>query len=233
MATGSTPAEIATEIGISLSVVCGYLDTAISLRLLRRSSVYFAVPDEVRDAVDQFGELTSPRANPPDYVAEALSARFGRGDVYVAARYGPADRHYTDLFDLLTAWEQDFHELCREVLTSRFGADEEPWLGALSKWQREAFASQTSQVPPSEMTTVTSLKKIVHKHWSLLEPGFSDNTRDAVEAEIEGLTALRNRTMHPVRWGTDRLTEADVRAVDMALNRLALARKTLLTRDRV
>src|ERR1041384_5422009 len=95
---GRNPVEIATEFGVTLDTVLGYLDRAVGDGALRRSDIYFSFTPE-------------QRATNWGYLESYAGSRHALGDMYEDVR----------------RIELKLHTIIRSTLTSEFGDNELWW----------------------------------------------------------------------------------------------------------
>ena len=176
--TGKTPAEIAAQMGLTVSSVEGYLHRAVGEGLLRRSDIYFSVPPERRHSDPTIRQWYS-------------DPRLALGDMYEDIR----------------RIEIALHDKVREALVHRHGDGESGWWRqgvperVRVKCQERRETDQDDPGEPFSYSDLLDLDAILEEEWSLLKDLFPDYTanRKQLSKHLRQLNRIRNKVMHPVR----------------------------------
>lgn len=181
---GLDPVAIHHRMGISLKSVLGYLDRKVGSGDLRRSDIYFSMPNGIRK-------------DPPTAEYRAILQRYQNG----AAAYG-------DMYEDVREIEIGLHSKIRDTLEDRVGPDETEWWrqGVPSKVRAKCAERREldadTYVEPYGYTDLLDLSRILDSSWKY----FSDNLPKGLRSnkgqflgDLRRLNSIRNRVMHPVR----------------------------------
>lgn len=175
---GQTPSEIASQIGVTVKSVVGYLHRAVGEGMLRRSDIYFAVPQE-------------RRASDPTLQIWYSDPAHALGDMY------------EDLRRIETA----LHLRIREALIRKFGDGEVGWWrqgipeGVRVKCQERRERDSDDPCEPFSYSDLLDLDAILENQWGVLNDLVPDYTanRKQLSKDLRRLSRIRNKVMHPVR----------------------------------
>jgi len=173
---GKTPAEIATDLGLSLVSIEGYLHRAIGEGLLRRSDIYFSVPPGRRDRTmsrwySEPGNVLGDMYEDLRCIEIALHQKI---QITLVDRYGDSEVGW---------WRKGIPESVRV------------------KCQERREKDQDDPCEPFCYSDLLDLDTIFQKRWSLLKDLIRDYSADRkkLSKDLRRLNRIRNKIMHPVR----------------------------------
>jgi hypothetical protein len=175
---GKTPTEIAVQLGVSLNSVEGYLHRAVGEGLLRRSDIYFSVPQEHR-----------------------------KSDRTLANWYTDPRHALGDMYEDVRRIEITVHERIRDALVRGYGDGETGWWrqGVPEKVRVKCQERRETDIDdpcePFCYSDLLDLNAILEDKWTLLRDLFPDYTsnRKQLSKDLQQLNRIRNKVMHPVR----------------------------------
>lgn len=198
----SSPHKIASQMGVSVDTVMGYLYNQVGEGRIRRSDILFAISTETRQAVEEVihrgsldrGELRRviKRTYPGVNVEEALVyADLRRPEVYLG-----------DMYAWLYALEEILHKYIKGTLAEGYGS--QWWREGIPDNIRAECAATLERDPepaaePYCYTTLVHLKEILEKRWPLFSKRLPTGPASDRKRFLSGLTRLnliRNRVMH-------------------------------------
>ena len=212
---GLPPSEIARQMHTTPAEVMQYLALMIGEGELRRSDVAFALPRDLRVAIEQAIEKSNSLSS--WVIARELKARghnASRVDIGVYLRYRRARVVLGDMYELLRTVEVRLHKFIKEAFIAEFG-EENWWRSGVPDNIRAECAALREKDPepadePYSYTHLISLREILDKRWSVLNKYIPERLlnqkKDLLERLIK-LNRIRNSVMHPVRNPV--LTEED------------------------
>ena len=175
---GMTPAQMASELRITVESVAGYLHRAVGEGLLRRSDIYFLVPRDRRCS-----------------------------DRTLRLWYSDPSHALGDMYEDLRRVEITLHEKIRQVLIGRYGEGEAGWWrqgipeGVRVKCQERRERDRDEPCEPFSYSDLLDLDAVLVDQWALLKDLFPDYTADRkqLSKDLRQLSRIRNKVMHPVR----------------------------------
>lgn len=191
---GLSPAQIAkrgfTGGPVSLKTVFGYLEQKVGEGVIRRSDILFAVPHDVRVAVEQ-GRLNDVDPDEAETVNRYSNARVALGDMY----------------DDIRLVEVGLHKFVRSVLEKAHGHSESGWWrqGVPENVRIECQKRREQDLDASEpycYTDLLDLKAIIDKQWETIKkemPPTIASNKKAFLTDLMRLNEIRRVVMHPVR----------------------------------
>ena len=228
---GLPPSAIAREMGTSTAAVMQYLCLKIGEGELRRSDLAFAIPHELRAAIEDIIRQS-------DSLNSALITRelrrrgiaANRLDVGVYVNYRRARVVLGDMYELLRTIEVRLHGFIKQAFVAEFG-EEQWWRSGVPDNIRADCAALLEKDPePAEesycYTHLISLREILDKRWPVLSKYMPSHLLNAKKDLLERLlrmNRIRNAVMHPVR--NAQLTEEEfefVRDLEADLSDLKL-----------
>ena len=181
---GMDPVEISRQMAITVTSVLDYLDRKIGAGQLRRSDVYFSIPQDRR------------RVPPSREYRE------------VVERYADAASAYGDMYDDIRVIESSLHKLVRGRLQDALGAEENGWWrqGVPEKVRLKCQERrERDEEPPCEpygYTDLLDLALVLEANWKhfvdTIPRRLVENRKEFL-ANLGRLNRVRNRVMHPVR----------------------------------
>jgi hypothetical protein len=204
---GLLPAQVASQMRISVSSVVQYLCAEVGYGRLLRSEILFSVTRDVRNIVEStISELVDVRH---ENVLRWIKRHDRTVDLDDAAAYLLIRNPRIplgDMYELISELEERFHGYIKDVFIREYG-DEEWWRrGVPEGIRKECAGAREMDAEPAEhpfnYTTFIQLKEIFDKRWELLSADLSSGVRSDKRRFLSGLDQLnrvRNRVMHPVR----------------------------------
>jgi hypothetical protein len=211
---GHSPGSVAARMKVSIDTVLPYLFHGIGSGKLSRTQVVFAIPRELRIAVEERCRELGQNA-----IEHKIVSAFGRfvppansDDVraYVRLRglyrLGGFDNGLLgDMYQLVADVEMTLHAFVRQGLEFMFG---EKWWreGVSENIRKECVTSQEGDPEPTDdpfcYTNFIHLKQILDKHWGnfqrVLPVNLARNKNEFLTRLVK-LNQIRNRVMHPVK----------------------------------
>ena len=181
---GKAPSQAAAHLGISTSSVAGYLKTAVGSGLIRESEIVFAVPLNVRNAVNQ--ALIPPQSRkhktPPPLRIVLYKSGLSNDEIedgLVYSSYREALVAMGDMYELIYRFETKLHSFVKEILIHAFGPDADSgwWRKGVDDEIRKKCAVRREDDPypaghPFQYTDLIDLWKILKRNWKLCENVF-------------------------------------------------------------
>lgn len=206
---GSTPAQIAKSMGVSIKTTLGYLDQLVGRGSLRRSDIFFSIPKKVRaNILKTLDEEALPE---PQYISGVMNKKglyVDPEDVMVVIEYGDARHARGDMYEDITTIETHLHGLIRSALEEEYGKGESRWwrkgieIGVRKACQGRREDDDEPVKDPYCYTEFIDLWKILDTQWNVLcksLPRKVAANKPALKADMIRLNGIRNRVMHPVK----------------------------------
>jgi len=209
---GMNPREIASERGVTLATILGYLDQLVGRGQLRRSDILFSVPAEVRQPI--LDKVSDGRS-------QSISAVMGRlersglvvdeDDILIVQKYSDAAHALGEIYEDIRTIEVGLHNLIRIALEEDFGSEEAGWWrqgiprDIRVKCQQRREEEETDPAPePYCYTDLIDLRAILDKQWPILSrhlPNQATGDKKMLLSDLMRLNQIRRMVMHPVRGG--------------------------------
>jgi hypothetical protein len=201
------PSEIAHRMGTSTAAVMQYLCLKIGEGELRRSDLAFAIPHDVRvaieEAIERTGNLNST------VIARELKKkgiRASRLDVGVYINFRRARVVLGDMYELVRAVEVRLHAFVKQAFIAEYG-EEQWWRSGVPDSIRAECAALLEKDPePAEepycYTHLINIREMLDKRWPVLSkymPSYLLNGKKDLLERLLRLNRIRNAVMHPVR----------------------------------
>lgn len=181
---GLDPIQIATQQGVSLATILGYLNDWLGRGQLRRTDILFSVDEERR---------RNPQSEGEEY-REVLE------------RYGNAAHAFGDMYEDLRCIEVELHKRIRKACESKFGDGDRWWRLGLSENLRKKLAGRREEDESPEdhayrYTDLLDLAEILDKNWGQVAAEVVPNSSDkqVLLRDLRRLNQIRRKVMHPVR----------------------------------
>lgn len=217
------PQEICNNVGCTISAVKRSVLEAIGEGKIKKSDLYFSIPDEIRTHINELRKKDSKTRKIKDTINKK-----GYDEEYVDLfnSLNHEDKFYGDMYEYLREIEIHLHDLVKEGLIQEYGNDELKWWRQIKEPIRKACAARREGDPEPthkfNYTNLIDLKKIVSNHFrifqQLLPPDLASN-KPKFRSDLSKLNYIRNSVMHPVKdreWTTKDLQF--VRAFCLKLN---------------
>ncbi len=226
---GRSPAQIASELGISTGSVKQYLYVAVGFGLMRRSDILFSINREVRQKIDAICEQLTTKD--PALVKRAASSNMLRtdpGEIDIYLSLEREDAFTGDMYCFIAVLETTLHRLIEKILKKEYGDEEQGWWrkGVPCKVRKDCATAREEDpgepASPYCYTTLIHLKEIIEKDWKVFEKYLPKPLagKGKLAGQLNELNRIRNKVMHPVRHGRPRQEEFDfVRELHDALGR--------------
>ncbi len=204
---GLPPSEIAHRMSTSTAAVMHYLCLKIGEGDLRRSDLAFAIPHDVRvaieNAIQNTGSLNST------VIARELNRQgvvANRVDVGVYINFRRARVVLGDMYELVRAVEVRLHAFVKQAFIAEYG-EEQWWRSGVPDNIRAECAALLEKDPepaeePYSYTHLINLREILDKRWPVLSkymPSHLLNRKKDLLERLLRLNRIRNAVMHPVR----------------------------------
>ena len=209
--SGFDASAIAQEMNVSFATVLQYLCTRVGERALRHSDIYFAIPKDKRQTLQNIVEIIEQKGG----VIISLFPGVTWEDVNLFRSLRDRRIFAGDMYEYISETEIVLHEIVRRNLVKAFPDNETDWWRkGISSEIREKCASrcELDEEPsdsPFAYTDLLDLWKVIAKNWQhfgqLLPPEYSKD-RKKLERDLRRLNTLRNTVMHPVKgrkWSED------------------------------
>lgn len=205
---GLPPDEVARKVGVARSVVFGHCDSLIVLGKLRRSDVFYSIPQERRNLVVRVlrGEAIS---HEEWSISEAKQVKI---DVETMTHYAFSGPFLGDLYEDIRVMEITLHKRVCSTLARFLG--ETAWWNSVvpEKIRAECERRRSTDREPADSTVnylnLADLTVLVDRKWEILGSLFPRSQAKAKSlGELRRLTTIRNWVMHPTRGVTP--TEED------------------------
>ncbi len=204
---GLSPSAIAERLGTSTTAVMQYLCLKIGEGELRRSDLAFAIPRELRHAIEQAIERTgkqSAAAVMRDLRKHGVEAN--RLDVGVYINYRRGRVVLGDMYELVRSIEVRLHSFIKQAFIAEFG-EEQWWRSGVPDNIRAECAALLEKDPepasePYCYTHLINIREILDKRWPELSkylPKHMQNQKKDLLERLLRLNRIRNSVMHPVR----------------------------------
>lgn len=224
---GNTPSEIARQLGISSSSVIQYLYVAVGKGSLLLSDLDFAIPQEVRSAIDGLiAELATDDLYMVSREARARQIDVDQVDLRLYLRL--RGEIIGDLYFFVTDLEKNLHTLIMAILKGEYGQGDQGWwrLGVPEKIRVECVQRRERDIDPADhpycYTDFIHLEQILEEDWALfskcLPKDVAKDKRALMKALVDA-NAIRNKVMHPVRGNTP--GDGDFKVIMQLRSRLA------------
>lgn len=208
---GKCPSKIATTLGITTKSVILYIRTAVGFGVLRCSDVLIALDRT------SCGKLPGMVASNPSISAKEARQRLCDGggsldqdeiDYYlelVASRSFVADLYY-----YISEVELFLHQKIGDALKVEFGDGDGGWWKTGVPERVRIDCATVREKDPEEPThayyyaTLINLIDIIDKNWVVLSKAFlaaKNLEKQELLRELKRMNSLRNRVMHPIRYG--------------------------------
>ena len=207
---GSTPSQIAKEIGITLESVLQYLHTAVGYGLVTKSDVLFAIDRRSRGYLSKLLD-SDPKASRKQAIEllEKDKIDLGEKEILLFFDIIRSRSALSDLYFYISDLELYLHDGIRTVLKKRYGDGELWWReGVPQKVRVECSRMQEEdQERPADRyhyTTLMNLIEIIDKQWECISQSglFKESTtKKEMLGDLRRINILRNRVMHPIRYG--------------------------------
>lgn len=206
--SGLPPDEVARKMGIARSVVFGHCDSLIVSGKLRRSDVFYSIPQERRNLVRRV--FRQEKISEEEW--SISKAKQFEIDFETMVHYGFAGTFLGDLYEDIRVIEITFHERVCSALARALG-NTAWWNSAVpEKIRAECERRQSTDREPSDSIVnylnLADLTVLVDRQWAILGSLFPrSQPKTKSLGELRRLTTIRNWVMHPTRGVTP--TEED------------------------
>lgn len=193
--------------GTSTAAVMQYLCLKIGEGELRRSDLAFAIPHQVRVAVEEAIERTGS-LNSTVIARELKKQGIGasRLDVGVYINFRRARVVLGDMYELVRSLEVRLHAFVKQAFIAEYG-EEQWWRSGVPDSIRAECAALLEKDPePAEepycYTHLINIREMLDKKWPVLSkymPSHLLNRKKDILERLLRLNRIRNAVMHPVR----------------------------------
>ena len=206
------PKKICQNADCTISAVKRSVLEAIGEGKIKKSDLYFYIPDEIRIHIS---ELRKKDSNTKKIKEDIYEKGYDEEYVDLFNSLNHEDKFYGDMYEYLRDIEINLHDLVKEGLKKEYGNDELKWWRQIKEPIRKSCAARREGDPePTEKfnyTNLIDLKKIVSNHFrifqKLLPPDLASD-KPKLKSDLDKLNYIRNSVMHPVKdreWSTNDL----------------------------
>lgn len=196
-----------------------FLESVVGRGSLRASEIYYSIPSamrrEILRAAGEAGLNLSYELDP--FARHSLPLRDVRStyelltgisecDVFVCLRFGPAERHFGDLYMLLRSYELTLHRLVRQSLEAEYGPGRSGWwkkalpLDVRQTAVKRLELEDDSDIDAWELVTLGELGIVVEKQFKpVFKHLFIPLNTGQLSQQIQSVARIRNSVMHPVK----------------------------------
>lgn len=203
---GLSPKEITRRRGVSIKTTLGYLDEIIGRGAVRRSDIFFSIPNNIRNAIVEV--VDAEQLPIPKYLKQVLKDKgidADEEDIEVVIRYGDARHALGDMYEDIRSVELCLHKLIRSALEVEYGIFW--WRKGVPLPIRKDCHSRREEdeeliTEPYSYTELLDLWQIMDKQWSVLKrflPAKLTADKQALRNKMIRLNTIRRNVMHPVR----------------------------------
>jgi hypothetical protein len=204
---GLPPREIARERDVTLETILGYLETMIGRGKIRRSDVYYSIPERTRRAISSV--MKDGRSRTKDAVAARLQRQrqaVHGADIEVVLRFWSPPHPLGEMYEYLREIEVGLHNLIRCSLEAKFGPSDAQWwkLGVPESVRGECGKRRESEAlaagpHPFCYTDLLDLRTIMERNWGVFSERVPSIEKKLLMSDLVRLNEIRRVVMHPVR----------------------------------
>jgi hypothetical protein len=209
---GHGPAEISQKRGVSEDITLRILTELVGSGRLRRSDIYYSVPTETRQIIEEAAQKFSGREFKRIFrYLRRKKINVKKIEVKIVMTYQNARIALGDIYQDIYSIEVGLHNFVREVLEKKYGDKEEGWWreGIPTDIRKNCQIRREDDEKPLKdawhYTDLIDLKVIFDKRWSdfmdILPKRTSLNKKKFL-SNLTSLNRIRKLVMHPVRGET-------------------------------
>ncbi|PAU95372.1 hypothetical protein CK503_04035 [Aliifodinibius salipaludis] len=200
---GDSPTEICKKFECTMVALRRSVNEAIGEGTLKRSDLYFSIPEEVRSYVSK---LHDDGTNIHEIQLKMTKKGLDADYIELFNSLDSEDKFYGDMYEYIREIEITLHNFIKFELIKEFGKGEMNWWREIPKNIRKSCAVRREEDSnPTDFynyTYIIDLKKIVSSHWSLFTrslPKEWASNKNEFKRSLNKLNTIRNSVMHPIK----------------------------------